>query len=221
MENNNENINNMSRDFEPESATDFFVHDRLENRAEPESVRLQIDWRDGSIDVVTIAQHQMNSWSSEEWHGLVGVYQVNYDADAFALAEWVDENMGMLSRIHACFDEHWDGSNFVGEFDFDNDEEAGDFLEHELQLYGIMVESHGVAMVDAGDYFCESFWIQDGMLHTDLRDTPYSLSELGDEGEYILEALMDNDKSDESQMAVRTLDYAKELMYDLRNACAE
>lgn len=226
MKNQNETMENsvaeVTRTFKPESSVDCLVYDSLAGGTECERVFLCVDWRDGDVDVVTRGNHEMNSCSGDVWHHLVGEYRVYNTPNAYRLADWIDENLEMLGRVRACFEETWDGSNWVGQFDFDDDAEASDFYDRLTD--GIVdVEAVEADITTAAEYFSGSFEIRDGVLHASIGDTPtYTLEYLGSDPESVLERLMDDSLDGgydgDYWIVVGTGDYAMELVEELRDA---
>ncbi|QGY41456.1 hypothetical protein GM415_15475 [Pseudodesulfovibrio cashew] len=232
MRNVNEKTNNevakhvvaeMVNRFEPESAIDCIVRDNLAGGTESEDIFLQVDWRDGEIYVVTRGHHERGSCSSDVWNNLVGEYVVCNMADAYSLAYWIDKNMKMLGRVRACFEESWNGNNWVGGFDFDVDPEAGDFFE-ELTDGIFDVDVAEADIITADEYFADSFRVGHRRLHTTLGDTPaYTLDDLGDDPVSALTSLMGDvldDRGCDSAgcIVVDTRDYASELVDELIDA---
>ncbi|WP_207261059.1 hypothetical protein [Desulfovibrio sp. Huiquan2017] len=232
MRNENEKTNNeaakhaiaeMVSRFEPESAIDCIVRDNLAGGTESEDIFLQVDWRDGEIDVVTRGHHERGSCSRDVWNNLVGEYGVCNMADAYSLAYWIDKNMEMLGRVRACFEESWNGNNWVGGFDFDGDLEAGDFFD-ELTDGIFDVDVAEADIITADEYFADSFKVMDGALHTTFGDTrDYTLDDLGDDPVSALTSLMgdvldDRGCGSDGYIVVDTRDYARELVDELVDA---
>lgn len=133
-------------------------------------IYLEIDWERREITAFT-RNYQIGGTPGREWHGLATTYQLPNNTRADRLAGWVaDEIVPLVDKLVGKFESVWDGSNWVGRWPDELQDDLYDFV-HRMDA-----ECAGMGSIptinDDGGLWHVTDWLSNSNLSKEYNITP-------------------------------------------------
>lgn len=129
---------------EPDTETEWIRMHPFDNE-QYEQIQLWVDWETQESDVITVWE---SSTPMRVHNRLVSLYLLPHDVDAVEFKEFYNSDIRpLLQEMGKGFESVWDGSNWIGQFecDYDDELEVQDVINgaptHDVQVFSSISDS--------------------------------------------------------------------------------